>query len=284
MRPPATRVPRRFASAGHTLPELLVSLFLAGIVGAAVIALFTSSTSALRQLVVRSEHAETRRTVAALLLEELSVGVVGRDWRPDGDRAIVLRAFRGYGRACAWTPATSTLTVAWRGQRAPDPARDSVLVLVAGSPDRADGWAVADLAWVGGAPDPDACRLLPGERAAGWRVAGADASAAPAALMLRYFEQGRYSLEDGAFRYRQGSAGRQPLTPEVVERGSRIHPLGSTGLTGVEVELHLGTGAPGDDSRTDRWRISGDPAGPEGRLLRGVRLPVVSGADPGPSL
>jgi type II secretory pathway pseudopilin PulG len=253
--------------AGHTLPELLVALFLAGIVGAAVIALFTSSTRAVRQLVVRSEQAETRRTVAALLLEELSVGVHGRDWRLDGDRAVSLRAFRGYARVCAWTPATSVLTVAWRGQRAPDPGRDSVLVLAAGAAGEAtapSAWVPADLAWVGAPPDPDACPLLDGERLAGWRVTGLDPSAA---LLLRYFEQGRYSLEDGAFRYRQGTAGRQPLTPEVVGRGSRIHPRAGTGsgLPGVEVELHLGEGA-GD---IDRWQVSGDPAGPWGRGLPG---------------
>ncbi|TVP42977.1 MAG: hypothetical protein EA350_14525 [Gemmatimonadales bacterium] len=250
--PASHRRRRRLERAGHTLPELVVSLLLAGIIGAAVIALFASSTAALRQLVVRSEHAETRRTVSALLLEELSVGVVGRDWRLDGDRAVRLRAFRGYARVCAWTPASSVLTVAWRGQRAPDPGRDSVLVLRAEDA----AWTAADLAWVGGAPDPDACGPLPGERVAGWRVSGPDPSGA---LLLRFFEQGRYSLEDGAFRYRQGTAGRQPLTPDVVGRGSRLHPwLDPAGeLLGVEVELHLGDGA----SVVDRWRLSGDPAG-----------------------
>jgi len=253
--------------AGHTLPELLVALFLAGIVGASVIALFTSSTRAVRQLVVRSEHAETRRTVAALLLEELSVGVYGRDWRLDGDRAVRLRAFRGYARVCAWTPATSVLTVAWRGQRAPDPGRDSVLVLAGGGAAGASGWSPADLAWIGAPPDPDACSPQGGERLAGWRVTGFEPSDA---LLLRFFEQGRYSLEDGAFRYRQGTAGRQPLTPEVVGRGSRIHPWVGTGggLPGVEVELHLGA----DPTAPDRWRVSGDPAGPGGRGLPGVRL------------
>jgi hypothetical protein len=241
-----------------------VALLLAGILGAAVMGLLFTSTQAVRQLLARSDQAEVRRTVAALLHEELSVGAAGRDWSVEGERAVRLRAFRGYARICARD--AGTLTVAWRGQRLPDPGRDSVLVLAA------DGaWHPADLVWVGAPPDPARCGPLGGEgvlpeRAGGWRLAGV---LPEAPLLLRYFEQGRYSLEDGAFRYRQGTGGRQPLTPEWVGSASGFHgaPEGV-----LEVELHLapppqdggvrGTYVP---AWPDRWTVRGDPAGPGGR-------------------
>jgi len=263
--------------AGHTLPELAVALLLASIVGAAVLGLLSSSTQAVRQLVARSDQAEVRRTVSALLHEELSVGVAGRDWAVDGERAVRLRAFRGYARVCS--DDGGILTVAWRGQRLPDPTRDSVLVLTA------DGrWHAVDLAWEGAPPEPARCGPLAEEgvfreRAGGWRLSG-EVPEAP--LLLRSFEQGRYSLEDGAFRYRQGTGGRQPLTPELVAASSRLMAVsvggeaGEGGLGGpagqgaLEVELHLlvprGTGGvralPTDP---DRWIVRGDPAGPQGR-------------------
>ena len=271
--------PRRDSGgrAGHTLPELAVALLLAGIVGAAVLGLLISSTQAVRQLVARSDQAEVRRTVSALLHEELSVGVAGRDWRVDGERAVRLRAFRGYARICSDDGAT--LTVAWRGQRLPDPTRDSVLVLAA------DGrWHAVDLAWEGAPPEPARCGHLAeegifSERAGGWRLSGAMPEAP---LLLRTFEQGRYSLEDGAFRYRQGTGGRQPLTPELVAAASRLSAVsvggegGQGGLGGpagqgaLEVELHLlapqgmgGVQVP--PAYPDRWIVRGDPAGPQGR-------------------
>lgn len=263
--------------AGHTLPELAVALLLAGIVGAAVLALLTSSTHAVRQLLARSDQAEVRRTVAALLHEELSVGVAGRDWSVDGESAVRLRAFRGYARVCSADG--GTLTVAWRGQRVPDPTRDSVLVLAG------DGrWHPVDLAWEGAAPDPGRCGPLAEEgilreRAGGWRLSGA-VPGAP--LLLRYFEQGRYSLEDGAFRYRQGTGGRQPLTPELVAAASRLSVVSAGGeggggglggpaaLVALGVELHLlvprGTGVLRvPPPEPDRWVVRGDPAGPHGR-------------------
>jgi len=250
--------------AGHTLAELAVALLLAGIVGAALMALLSASTQVVRQLLARSDQAEVRRTVAALLHEELSVGAAGRDWGVEGERAVRLRAFRGYARICAREG--STLTVAWRGQRLPDPGRDSVLVL---APDGA--WHPADLAWVGAPPEPARCGSLEGdgvlpERVGGWRLSG---TLPEAPLLLRYFEQGRYSLEEGAFRYRQGTGGRQPLTPEWVGTASRLR---GTSEGALEVELHLvpppgggrirGASGPAEP---DRWTVRGDPAGPGGR-------------------
>ncbi len=248
--------------AGHTLVELTVALFLAGFVAALVASLVAGSTRALADLLGRSEAAETRRTVAALLHEELSIGVEGRDWRLEGERAVVLRAFRGWARVCGRGAEEGSLRVAWRGDRLPDPARDSLLVLGAGG-----DWTPAALAHVGGAPASAfaaPCAAGPGERVADWRVSGGPEAPLPETpLLARYFETGRYSLEDGAFRYRRGTAGRQPLTPEVVAPASRFHPVPGGG---IEVELHLRLGprpaAPATPSvgAPDRWVVRGDPA------------------------
>jgi hypothetical protein len=233
-----------------------VALFLAGFVAALVASLVAGSSRAVSDLMARSEAAETRRTVAALLHEELSIGREGRDWRLDGERAVVLRAFRGWARVCGRGADDGSLRVAWRGDRLPDPARDSILVL-----SEEGDWTPAALLHVGGAPasaHAAPCAPGPEERVADWRISGAPAEP----LLARYFETGRYSLEDGAFRYRRGTAGRQPLTPEVVAPASRFHlrPEG-----GIEVELHLRLGPRAGDpvGAPDRWTLRGDPgAGP----------------------
>ncbi len=250
---------------GHSLAELAVALFLVGFLGSVVATLLSGSMRAVTGLVERAEVAEARRTVGALLQEELGVGVFGRDWGLDGDRAVALRAFRGYARVCGPGADTGSWRVAWTGDRAPDPDRDSLLVL------GADGaWRTARLARVGPAPPAISaapCSAGVGERVADWEVSGAPGptpphqgwspgAGDPPPLVARFFESGRYSLEDGAFRYRRGSAGRQPLTPGIVAPESRFHlrPGG-----GIEVELHLrlrpGVSAPGPD----RWVVTGDP-------------------------
>jgi hypothetical protein len=265
------------ARAGHTLAELTVTLFLAGFLGATLAALVGGATRSLQDLVPRSEAAEVRRTVGAILHEELSVGVAGRDWHLDGERAVVLRAFRGYGRVCGPAADGSSWLVAWVGQRAPDPARDSLLVLQAGG-----NWVATPL--VGhasqGTDAVGTCLPESGEAVAAWVVPdvpppvhavgveghAGDPLSTERPVLARYFETGRYSLEDGAFRYRRGAGGRQPLTPERVDRASRFHPIAGTdeGRTGIEVELvlDLARGA----HTTDRWILRGDPSagGPGG--------------------
>jgi hypothetical protein len=250
---------------GHSLAELTVALFLVAFLGSVVATLLSGSLRAVTGLVERSEVAEARRTVAALLQEELGIGVPGRDWAPDGEHAIGLRAFRGYARVCGAGAEPGSWRVAWVGIRAPDPDRDSLLVLRADGGWLPAGFTGAGTAAAAGAAAP--CSAGPGERVADWQVAGVPGPPVPfpsslpwgvdpPALLLRYFERGRYSLEDGAFRYRRGAAGRQPLTPEVVASESRFHPLAGGG---VEVELHLllrpGVPAPGPD----RWPVRGDP-------------------------
>jgi hypothetical protein len=251
----ASRAASRATSrAGHTLAELVVGLLLASLVGAAVVALLHASSRAVVDLVGRSEASELRTTVAALLHAETSIGRPGEDWALEGEAALRLRAFRGYGLPCLpplpGVDLPDLLPVVRLGDRAPDPARDSVLVVTTRG-----RRLVADLVWVGpgvgGAEGdcPAPTGTWTGPVAERWRLAWGGGGTGPheGVVLLRLFERGRYSLEDGAFRYRQGMGGRQPLTPEVLPAGSRF-TLDPRGQAVVELPP-LAWPLPGDVSQ-----------------------------------
>ncbi len=224
---------------GWTLPELLVGTLVAGLLLGGAVMLLQAMAAVTRGLVAREEALETFRTVWTVLHQELGAGLPGRDWELEADNpaALRLRAFRGVAVPCGWDPGTREGDVVWRGHRAPDPSRDSVLVLTG-----AGDWWVGALEAVpaggsgGSAPGPSGpCAPAGAGAPARWRLGAAP----PDVLLLRYFEHGRYSLEEGAFRYRRGGEGRQPLTPERVGGGSRFH-LEEDGRVRVELELDPG--------------------------------------------
>ena len=196
--------------------ELLVTLTLAGWILVGLAVFLGAAVGWSGRVAARAEALQLTRTVWMILDDELRPGVPGRDWALTSDQALELRAFRGIGRVCGY--ADGRWVVAYRGLRAPDPVRDSVLVLHGDG-----GWRAADLegSWSGG----NLCELDPGE--SGRRLAWS-APAGPDPVLVRVFERGRYLLEDGAFRYQRGAGGRQPLTPELVDPWSRFeaHPGG----------------------------------------------------------
>lgn len=198
---------------GFSLTELLTATVLSGILLSGLVALMERSAALLGNMVARSEAAEALRTTWVILDLELGAGAPGADWELEGETAIRLRAFRGVARVCdpdGAGGADGTYEVAWRGWRAPDVARDSVLVL-----DAAGVWRAAALSGVGAAGT--GCADEGGEVGATLRWEG---SGAGRPFLVRWFERGRYSLEDGAFRYRRGGEGRQPLTSERIGDGS----------------------------------------------------------------
>jgi hypothetical protein len=201
---------------GVLLPELLTTLVLSAFVLSALLTALIGLTRWMESLVLRSELQELVRTVWVILDEEITPGVPGRDWQIEGESAIRLRAFRGYGRVCGSPDAVGAAAVAWKGLRLPDPTRDSVLVLSLDG-----GWRPAPLLGVGGTQGR--CDLVAGEREAVWEW---DGEGIPTAVLIRFFERGRLSLEDGALRYRRGDGGRQPLTLERLDGTSRFHSLG----------------------------------------------------------
>jgi prepilin-type N-terminal cleavage/methylation domain-containing protein len=255
-RPP---VPR-----GFTLPELLLAVLLSGILLSAAAALLEMAGRVFRTLLETAEQAEIRRTIAAVLLEELGRGVEGVDWTLESSQAIQLRAFRGEARGCAVGQDGKTLVVLRRGERQAEAARDSVLIL-----EQSGNWRPGLLLHVrtGGEPGmplPAACMPAPGERLERWEVGVAAPSTfwvpvpSPGGVpfFLRYFESGRYSLEDGAFRYRRGTAGRQPLTLERVAPASRFESVPG----GMTVRLTLSSDQGPAEGEGWSWVVQGGRA------------------------
>lgn len=250
---------------GATLLELAVALVVAGLFTLGVAALLRAAGEATRSVVERTDDQQTVRTVWSVLEEELSAGRPGVDWWVEEPAAIRLRAFRGVGLVCGPSDGGSggegagegggeaEWAVLWFDQRAPVPGSDSVLVwgtdgrwhggvlegagIASDDGTASDGAGPAASLCSGGGALPD-----PPPRLAHLRWTGGPSSEGWRPLVVRTFVPGRYSLEDGAFRYLRGAAGRQPLTPERVEEESRIRPVGES-PAGAEFELHLRGGA-----------------------------------------
>lgn len=141
---------------------------------------------------------EAVRTAIVVLGAELRF-VTAEDVSAAAADSVRTRAFRGGGPVCSEND--GYLRVAYRGIRQPDPARDSVLLLGAA------GATVHGLRTAARSPEcPDgiAVRMDPEPPAAdGYAL---------------FFETGTYSFSDGAFRYRRGQGGRQPLTEAVLRQ------------------------------------------------------------------
>jgi prepilin-type N-terminal cleavage/methylation domain-containing protein len=216
---------------GHTLIEVLAALVVAGVFLAGLAVLLTAFARGAGEVVQRTDEAQAVRVIWSILDEEVAAGVAGLDWEIEGERAIRLRAYRGIAIVTGVEVEPGRWPVTWTGHRAPNPDIDSLRVLT----DEGE-WREAELRWVGGSGEGQG--ILPDGRTAIWEWE--EVGAAP--VLVRYFERGRYSLEDGAFRYRRGSGPRQPLTPEILHSRSGVTDEG-------EVELHFVTGG------TARWRI-----------------------------
>ena len=155
------------------------------------------------RLSARQDALLSLRTVRHVLRRELGHADPGRDWSVAGD-SLSIRAFRGTGLVCPELPSSTGSVVAYRGERAPDPSKDSVEVTYSNGLVRH-----SDLTWVGsatgscGTPDPSEVASL-------WRT---DPPFGEGAVLARVFERGSYHLSGAALRYRRGGGGRQPLTP-----------------------------------------------------------------------
>lgn len=140
------------------------------------------------------------RLIHHVLTSEVGEGRAGVDWLVNGGE-LHLRAFRGTGFRCHDQPARG-LGVAVSGYRETDPNKDSVLVL---SPD--GRWSVSALVSRSRRARFE-CQTPAGFRTEVWHLDPPQ----PEALVGAYFERGAYRFSDGAFRYRRGRSGWQPLT------------------------------------------------------------------------
>ena len=226
---PGSRMPGR--KSGVTVLEVLVSLLL----GLAVISLGWSVLARQRTVASRlgseMDLLSARRLAAVVIGKELRAGVRGRDWIVGAPDSLSLRAFRGWGPVCGFGTDPGNIVVAYHGERAPNPVKDSVLILTA------EGWLGADL--TRRSSGAGSCVMDLGGDQEMWTID----PPVPGALVARIFERGSYHVSGGALRYRRGLGGRQPLTLEVfdddrstmevqAERvvlrlvGAGLHPLG----------------------------------------------------------
>ena len=199
---------------GYTLAEALVALLVTGILtGCLAVVLRVVALAATRHAEA-SAAAETERTVAAILGREIRAATASD--ASFGADSVRLRAFRGSGVVCSH--ARGSITLAYEGIRLPEDDKDSVLVITEAGESAHD---------VTGVASSDDCA----PRSTILTLDGADSLRAP--LLALVFETGVYSIANRAFRYRLGSAGRQPLTEENL----------STAASGIVLYDHAGHAA-----------------------------------------
>lgn len=162
------------------------------------------------------------RLIHHLLTSEIGQGRAGVDWVIDNGE-LHLRSFRGTAFRCHGQPGTG-LGVAVSGYRAPDPDKDSVLVL------SSDGrWRPSALVRRTRRMRVD-CQTPPGFRSEVWRLD----PPRPEALVAVYFERGAYRFSNGAFRYRRGRSGWQPLTGTgIAVDSAALVPAGTHGVAAM---------------------------------------------------
>ncbi len=159
------------------------------------------------------------RLIHHVLASEVGQGRAGLDWGiADGE--LHLRAFRGMGFACENQPGDGW-AVAVAGFRGSNANKDSVLVF------SGDGsWHTSALTRRS-QRSSIACQDIPGFSPEIWYLDPAPVR--PLAAM--YFERGAYRFSDGAFRYRSGQGGWQPLTDTgIVVDSATLEPAGSRGV------------------------------------------------------
>lgn len=239
------------AAAGFTVIEALVALLLGFLVGVLGLSTLARQRALQLDLARRGEALAAVRTTRHVLTRELGA-TDGSAFV--GDDSLALRAFRGLALLCPGHGTTGAILVHVDGGRAPDPDKDSVVVLGTDGASRVlklmgrDGAAGSSCA-----ADP----AVPVER---WWLSGPVSNDA---VMARYFERGSYHLSGGALRYRRGRAGRQPLTPQVLETPPSAFMPRTSEPGDIRVEL-FPTGAPGDRPPV----VLSFPGGPGGSAPR----------------
>lgn len=188
---------------GFTLPELVVVLLLGLLLGTLALSTLARVRTLVAAMGRRGDGLEAVRVARHVLAWELRFEGGGSMPAAAPADTLAVRAYRGVGLACPGARGRTTVTVVWRGVRAPDPSKDSVRLLAAGG-----GEWVAALVDVAPA---DACGSPWEGRALALSLSG-EIPLVPVAVLA--FERGSYHFTGGALRYRRGGAGRQPLTPE----------------------------------------------------------------------
>ncbi len=159
------------------------------------------------------------RLVHHVLASEVGQGQAGLDWGIQNGE-LHLRAFRGMGFGCDSQPA-SGWAVAAAGFRGSNANKDSVLVF------SEDGSWHATVLTRRSRPSSIECQDVPGFSPEIWYLDPPPVRP----LAAVYFERGAYRFSNGAFRYRSGQGGWQPLTGTgIVVDSATLEPAGSRGV------------------------------------------------------
>ncbi len=216
---------------GYSLVELLIALTLAGLLGAAAAALLQAQAGLSRMAAHQAQSAEVLRTAAHVLAMETRWSDARRDLRAANADSLALRAFRASAVVVRVEP-DGRLLARLSALRAPDPAKDSLLILTdQGNEEAAQLIDAISSQFPCG---PGECYLLRVSRPA------------RAGDVLLLFESGTYYLTTRALRYRLGAEGRQPLTGEELDDRQTFFDL-------TAASAWLGTRA--DPRGTDRLRV-----------------------------
>ena len=208
---------------GSTLVEAVAVMTLTSILMAIMAGILVTQMRLARLAADQAAAAEAVRATSVILSAEVRrttpADIIA--WSSD---SLALRGFRGAALPCGTT--TSGTLVRYTGDRMPDPAKDSVLVI-----SQSAEAVMALHAWNAAA---GGCSTRPGEIVLELQTGG------PVSLKsaLLVFESGSYHLSAGALRYRIGGGGRQPLTIAVLR-----HPYSRfTGVTAQDVRFQVEAG------------------------------------------
>jgi hypothetical protein len=188
--------------AGFSLLELTAALTLTLVLATLLCGLLIVQVRLARRVADRARTADAVRTARVVLDGEARRGTA-RDVRAMAPDSFAARSFRGVGLVCAATDSLR-VHVRYRGDRLPDPRKDSLLVV------GVRGERTVALADVNAGAAPG-CRSAAGEVILHWRAAAPLSDAG----VLLVFESGSYYLSGRALRYRLGAEGRQPLTADL---------------------------------------------------------------------
>jgi hypothetical protein len=209
---------------GATLTELLAGLTLGGLAATLVCGILVAQLRLARTVAERAAMSDATRIALAVVGGE-AARLTGRDIRAASADSLALRSFRGSGVICR--SEDDRAEVRYRGERLPDPRKDSVLVVHGVAAEPALGLLDSRGAAAG------TCTPLTGETLLALRLSGP----VPEHGLLIVFESGSYYISGRAVRYRLGAEGRQPLTAELF-----AHPASRFGAPGpAGIPLHLRT-------------------------------------------
>jgi hypothetical protein len=182
---------------GSALLELLTATVLLMMLAAACAALIRADAMVVLAAQERSAVDEAHRIAAGVLSAEYRTAT-STDTRASARDSLSGRVFRGFAIVCAQTAGKTVAR--YRGLRAPDAAKDSILI--------AGEDAVSDFRTT--AVGRSTCPAGQDEEI----IAMTPARSLPIGAALLFFETGSYYLSTNALRYRRGGEGRQPLTED----------------------------------------------------------------------